>query len=66
MFQTKWTIPGAAEGIHKIPIPIIAKALIWQRNRSTVASDPYFSEFVQEFLHAWEVETNFTSDGRCA
>jgi cytochrome P450 monooxygenase len=64
MFQTKWTAPGAAEGVHKIPISLLAKALTWQRNRSTVASDPYFDEFVTEFLHAWEVENRFASDGK--
>nr|A0A0E3D8N7.1 RecName: Full=Cytochrome P450 monooxygenase janQ; AltName: Full=Janthitremanes biosynthesis cluster protein Q [Penicillium janthinellum]AGZ20487.1 cytochrome P450 monooxygenase [Penicillium janthinellum] len=63
MFQTKWTAPGAAEGVHKIPIPLLAKALTWQRNRSSVTGDTYFKEFVTEFLHAWEVETKITSEG---
>lgn len=63
MFQAKYTAPGAAEGVHKIPIPLLAKALTWQRTRSTVESDPYFKEFVNEFLYAWDVETNFSSDG---
>lgn len=64
MFQTKWTAPGAAEGVHKIPIPLLAKALTWQRNRSSVTGDTYFKEFVTEFLHAWEVETKITSEGK--
>jgi cytochrome P450 monooxygenase len=64
MFQTKWTAPGAAEGVHKIPIPLLAKALTWQRNRSSAAGDPYFREFVAEFLHAWEAETQITNEGR--
>ncbi|KAJ5361617.1 cytochrome P450 [Penicillium brevicompactum] len=61
MFQSKWTAPGAAEGVHKIPIPLLAKALTWQRNRSTAADDPYFSEFVREFLYAWESNVQETS-----
>ena len=63
MFQTKWTTPGAAEGIHKIPISLLAKALMWQKNRSAAESDPYFGDFVEEFLYAWDVETKFITDG---
>ncbi|KAB8071302.1 cytochrome P450 [Aspergillus leporis] len=63
MFQAKWTAPGAAEGVHKIPVPLLSKGLTWQRNRSSAADDPYFGEFVTEFLHAWETEVKIASNG---
>ncbi|PKY06744.1 cytochrome P450 [Aspergillus campestris IBT 28561] len=63
LFQTAWTLPGAAENVHKIPIPLLHKGLTWQRGRSLAKDDPYFQQFVTEFFHAWEVETNITGDG---
>lgn len=65
-FQTKYTLPGGVDAIHKIPNPAIAKALTWQRIRSTTDSDPYFSEFVEEFKFAFDVETNFNNGGKRA
>lgn len=64
LFQTAWTLPGAAENVLKIPIPLLHKALTWQRGRSLAKDDPYFEQFVTEFFHAWEVETDIKGDGR--
>ncbi|KAE8362725.1 cytochrome P450 [Aspergillus caelatus] len=59
LFEAKYTVPGAAEGVHKIPVPIVAKALTWQRTRAATKSDPYFEEFVKELHHAFDAETMF-------
>ncbi|KAE8420539.1 cytochrome P450 [Aspergillus pseudocaelatus] len=59
LFEAKYTVPGAAEGVHKIPVPIVAKALTWQRTRAATKSDPYFEELVKELHHAFDAETMF-------
>nr|Q9C450.1 RecName: Full=Cytochrome P450 monooxygenase paxQ; AltName: Full=Paxilline synthesis protein Q [Penicillium paxilli]AAK11527.1 PaxQ [Penicillium paxilli] len=63
LFQIKWTAPGTEEGAHKISIPLLGKALTWQRNRSAAQNDPYFSEFVEEFLYAWKEEVPVPENG---
>ncbi|KAI9728824.1 MAG: hypothetical protein M1834_007211 [Cirrosporium novae-zelandiae] len=63
LFQTKYTLPGAAEGIHKIPIPILSKGLTWLRTRAATKTDPYFPEFVEEFLHAFSEELHLSDKG---
>ncbi|KAB8259857.1 cytochrome P450 [Aspergillus pseudonomiae] len=62
LFEAQYTVPGAAEGVHKVPVPTVAKALTWQRTRAATKSDPYFEEFVKELEHAFDVETMFGDD----
>lgn len=49
-------MPSVELNAHRIPIPIVAKALAWQKNRSRNTKDRYFDEFVEEFLHGMEKE----------
>ncbi|KAE8329207.1 cytochrome P450 [Aspergillus sergii] len=62
LFEAKYTVPGAAEGVHKVPVPILAKALTWQRTRAATKTDPYFQEFVEELQHAFDAETKFENE----
>ncbi|KAE8316939.1 cytochrome P450 [Aspergillus transmontanensis] len=62
LFEAKYTVPGAAEGVHKVPVPILAKALTWQRTRAATKTDPYFEEFVKELQHAFDAETKFENE----
>ncbi|BAE65190.1 unnamed protein product [Aspergillus oryzae RIB40] len=62
LFEAKYTVPGAAEGVHKVPVPIVAKALTWQRTRAATKTDPYFEEFVKELQHAFDAETKFENE----
>ncbi|PIG80525.1 putative cytochrome P450 [Aspergillus arachidicola] len=62
LFEAKYTVPGAAEAVHKVPVPTLAKALTWQRTRAATKTDPYFEEFAKELQHAFDAETKFENE----
>ena len=66
LFQAKYALPGAQEGIHKISIPTLSKGITWQRMRAATKSDPYFSQFYDEFLYAFAEEVPVKEDSSCS
>ncbi|KKK12916.1 hypothetical protein AOCH_000475 [Aspergillus ochraceoroseus] len=63
IFETKYTVPGFADSLHHIPVPVLSKALVWSRARST-ANNSYFEELVSELDFALAFEMRTTTGGK--
>ena len=59
-FQTEYTSPGFVDSKPTVPVPVLAKALAWARQRVSSETDPYFSGLVEELKYGLEMEL---SDG---
>ncbi|KAJ5192839.1 hypothetical protein N7449_008981 [Penicillium cf. viridicatum] len=55
-FQTEYTSPGFVDSKPTVPVPVLAKALAWARQRVSSERDPYFSGLVRELKYGLEAE----------
>nr|J7FJH1.1 RecName: Full=Cytochrome P450 monooxygenase idtQ; AltName: Full=Indole-diterpene biosynthesis cluster protein Q [Claviceps paspali]AFO85417.1 P450 monooxygenase [Claviceps paspali] len=47
---------GHRRGPDSVPIPVVAKALAWQRRRTANTNDPFFQEFMAEVSYGFQQE----------
>lgn len=64
-FQTAYTSPGFVDSKPTVPVSILAKSLVWSRQRVSSETGTYFSGLVEELEYGLEVEMpeNTEEDG---